>query len=884
MTMTKRHALRNLIVTIVTVVGLWLLMRYCLRLFWTEPYLNLKYDWGYSLFGWHNPWLGSVNAWNDWFTGSSIMVNTAWAVTVVIVVVANLTHLAATPFLALLLTTILVVASIGMAVLLHARGCRWWLAVVLGVMYAFAPMMWIRVMTGFVYYLLAAALAPWFIWLWTRAAAGTRVDGTWGIIPLLAVLISAQPQFAVMIGLVLVLDLITATKLYRRRGLKLALLTFVVLGIAHAPWLVLLFRGGAGAVSATNNLGGSLSTIESIPHSALRTLFGADHHITFNIIDQLLTHRGYALVSLGLVGLAVLAPLLARKHRTVTVMTIALAISWVMGLGPQVPTTQVFIWIYQHLPFNNIFREVYHWSWLITFSLITLAGLSLESIATRWRAIPALIIGVGLMAGWAAPWLRGDFYSYITALHLPAGYQAIALTSQQADTSPSRSLFLPSMGFLVFRDDKTPGAVNSDIYSFATNRSHLPFATSLLDFPTRAQEIRNATVMALRTQNAGPFAGYLHAVAVDTIFDRPTLKTKFTELFTLPASRHGLVNDWQDLRYAPLLNNTAGIKRVKNYEGVTQYQVNNPTPLISYASREILAGDDWKILAENGDAAVFFASDEPNRNDLPYMGDLDDRRAASLQDANILPYDAGRAVVPTDGWVGKSAVWWWDPALSTIKGPYLFTTSSTAIQKQVNLHRASYDVLAKYWVSRWAKDLTVKVGETNFTIQTADATDGSWRWERLGNITGDESSMTVGISGEGETGLAQLLIVDHGRLDSLKLTQVPLPPAQTVPTLVFAKKSPSLYSLELNSAEPQTVVARIGYDSGWRLHTKAGDLTPTLVDGYAMAFTVPATHETATLEFMPQRTYHALIIIAGFVTVLLLLAAAWLTGSQRRKP
>lgn len=881
--MPKRSSLlKQAILSLVAIIGLWLLMRYCLRLFWTEPYLNLKYDWGYSLFDWRNPWIGSVNAWNDWFLGSSVLVNTGWLVTVLMVVFVNVTGLAATPFLAVLLTALLCIAAVGMAVLLHARGCRWWLAVLFGILYALAPMMFIRVIIGFLYYLIAAALAPWFVWLWMRAVSSERVGAAWFIVPLLAVLISSQPQFVVMIAVVLVLDLVFAPHDYRRRGLWLGVTTVVVLGMVHLPWLATLFRGGAASVAATNDSGGSLSTILAIPHSALRTLFGADHHITFNLIDQLLTHREYALVSLGLVGLAVLAPVLVRKNRLVGVMITALVIAWVMGLGPQLPTGEVFVWVYQHLPFNNIFREVYHWSWLITFSLIVLAGLSLEAIATRLKGVPALIIAALLLFGWLTPWLPGDFYSYITPLELPTGYETIAIPEAEVNTVTNRSLFLPTMGFLIFRDDKNPGAANSDIYGFATNRSQLPFATSLLDFPTRAQEIRNATIMALRTSTAGDFAGYLRATAVDTIFDRPTLKTKFTELFTLPATRRALVNDWQDLRYAPLLQAANGINRVKSYDGVTQYEVERPSALIEYATKEIMAGDDWALLAENSDAAVFFASDTVDNMALRYVGDPADLRAAQLRETNILPYEKGNAVVPTDGWVSKGAVWWWDPALSTIKGSYLFTTSEQKIEQLVTLDQITYTILAKYWSSRWAEELTVTVGDESFVVPTVAAVDGAWRWQELGTVEGYGTAEDVAVGGSGEVGIAQLLIVPSEQLASTKPEVENSSSPKPALDLPFIKKSPSLYTLELNHDEQRTVIARIGYDSGWQLHTADGDIAPTLVDGYAMAFLVPPTQEIAVLEFMPQRTYYALIIGAVLVIGGLLLAAGWFALTKRR--
>lgn len=874
---------KRILITLLIGFGIWLLMHYCLRLFWSEPFLNLKYDWGYALFDWLNSWQGSLNSWNDWFLGGSIVVNSGWLVAVILVIFSNLTHLAITPVMAMLLTAILVAAAVGMAVLLRARGVRWWIAIALGVLYALAPMMWIRIVIGFVNYLLAAALAPWFVWLWERAVLAKKIQAEWLVALILAALISSQPQFVMMVGLLLTLDLIFAPKAYRQRGFKLAIATVAMLGVTHAPWLVLLFHDGVSAVSETSSLAGSLSTIQAIPHSALRTLFGADHHITYQVIDQLMTNRGYAAASIGLVGLALLSVVIVRRQRVVKGLIVALAIGWLMGLGPQVPTGQVFIWIYQHLPFNNIFREVYHWSWLITFALISLAGLSLEVIARYVRAVPALLITSLMVVFWVGPWLRGDFYSYITPLTLPAGYQSIAIPASEALNITNRSLFLPSMGFMVFRDDKTPGAVNSDIYSFSTNRSQPPFTTSLLDFPTRAQELRNATVMALRTSTAGNFKGYLDAMAVDTIFDRPTLKTKFTELFTLPKSRLEQVKDWQDLRYAPLLAKAAEITKTQVYDGVTEYQVNRPTSLISYAQEALLVGDDWRKLAANGAAAVYFASDAFDQLDLPYQGEVDDYLAAQLQDANITPYADGGSVLPADGWSSKGAVWWWDPALSTIKGSYLFTTSKQALTKTITLDQASYTVMVKYWASRWAKELIISIGGQPFTIPTTTTVDGEWRWQKLGPISGNRSDVTISITGSGETGIAQLLVVPNERLRSIRQPNLSGSEPVAVPDLKFTKQSPSRYLIELNNRQAATIIARIGYDLGWRLHTSAGDLKPALVNGYAMAFNVPPLQETATLEFMPQRTYITLIYLAAAVIVATIIGAGWLALSSRRK-
>jgi len=168
-------------------------------------------------------------------------------------------------------------------------------------------------------------------------------------------------------------------------------------------------------------------------------------------------------------------------------------------------------------------------------------------------------------------------------------------------------------------------------------------------------------------------------------------------------------------------------------------------------------------------------------------------------------------------------------------------------------------------------------------VQTADEGLGAWRWQTLGEFKGLNGKTDLVIRGAGETGVAQLLAVPTNALTAADTAPAPEPDTTADTLLQFTKLAPSKYQLQLNNDQSATIVVRIGYDAGWQLRTDEGVINPTLVNGYAMAFTVPPTHSTATLEFIPQRSYHWLSVVALAYILVLVSGAVVSTVSAKAK-
>ena len=357
----------------------------------------------------------------------------------------------------------------------------------------------------------------------------------------------------------------------------------------------------------------------------------------------------------------------------------------------------------------------------------------------------------------------------------------------------------------------------------------------------------------------------------------------------MPSQRQNEVRDWSNPAYGRLLGQTDGVSLTRRLEGVNEYSVTKASPLVTYATKNIVAADDWRLVANNSTAAVFFASDlgEQAWPSGQIMGEDNDLVASLLQPYNLVTKVPAGAVLPTDGFVRKSAVWWWTPALTTIKGGYIFTmNNSTAVT--VPITNGEYTVLAKYWSSRYAKEISVGLDQTKWSWPTVSDTAGDWVWREVGIYSSTAKKATLSINGQGEAGLAALLVVPNDQLSSAKNKVAAAKQEQTNTVATWAdpgvtKQNPSHYVVSLNNKQPATLVVRIGYDAGWRLYTSKGTLKPVMVDGYAMAFILPALNEQATLEFVPQRSYHALEVVAWLMVGILLLLAFKPTPGQPKK-
>lgn len=882
--------LRYVIVTAVFVAA-----AYCAtHSLWKPGVIGLKYDWGFGIFDWHFTWQNAIAAWQDTFLGSTVFINTAWLAGVAMVGFGLLTTISVTLFFKLFLAGIIVCAAFGMYTLLRSRNIRPWIAVVAALCYALAPVLFIRMIVGFMFYIWAYALAPWWWRLWIKAGdvSNRAWIGTALSAAALYAFITMQQQYVVMMMLLMVIDLlirkdatVSRRQQYWALGLTVAVTVFVQL-----PWLALAFRNGAAAAAATNVNGSSLALISSLPHSIWRTLIGADHHITFPIFDLLWANKWFVSGSFALTALAFYS--IRSKRRDAAIALAVLGLVLPLALGPQIPTSDLFAWLYHHVPFSNLFREVYHWAGLTTLVTVFAAAVALEWIAKSRRGVAVAMVASVWVLGSIMPFTEGSFYNYLTPHEIPATYEQLAVTPEQSATSTYRTLFLPSLGFVTLDSDKTPGAMNTDVLAVSTGRSQVPFASSTLDLTNSATGLRNAMLASLYRVPGTPSSatGYLQALGVNEVIARPHVVSNFLYLFQIPKSEEAIKQRWFRTDFSTLLSLQQDLQRESaNTPDIVSYTVRDATPVISLASHPVRGAADWSLLADPESDAVFYVEDMTAEqqvavSDLPYTGQRQDYAATQLADASIMSQlSVDAAPDPEHGWSRGAAVWWRRAALASAREPYIFTTTDQPVTGPV-LHAGVGELIAKVWEGAKSESITVTIDGEEKTISTARGDDGDWHWVTLGMWNLD-AARAITITGKGETGIAQLLWVDPDQWDAALAaapdTAASQPRSTTTDTFAFTKESPTKYSITGTLAAPKWMIVRLGYDNGWRLKVNDELLTPVPVDGYAMAYKLPAGSISGELSYPAETPYRIALIVVGLVWCGLVGASVWISWRAR---
>lgn len=848
----------------------------------TSPDLNLKYDWGFALFDWTKTGHDATTAWNDFFLGQAVGINAAWLPLLMISGFGILTAMPVLLTLKLLVVGTIVVGGVGMTGLLKNRGLALFPAVIGGIIYVISPLIFIRVVVGFIFYLIAIALAPWLVRAWFITVEQRRTVW-WGFfMPVLFVLISAQPQFAVMILAILLLDLISAPNInYFKRGFGLIVFMITSVALIELPWLSVVLRDGVAAATNINNLGSSYATIASLPHSLIRTLIGADHHITYQFFDLLLKSKWFIAGSFGVVLLAIMAPALAHRRREVRLFSLILALAWLLALGPAEPTGNIFHFIYTNIPFTNLFREVYHWSFLITFSLswLTAVTLHLWWSKTKQRSL-TVAVSVLLVIGLAAPYWQGGWSHFIGAASIPDSYRLLSATAENELNRTTRSLFLPPLGFIKFKDDQSPGATNADIYALSTNRSQIPAEASVLDLPSPSVSFRSALVMSLYAKD--PYvAGLMQAVAANNIFNRIDLESEFPDLFAIPRNQSWLAARWYNVDYAQLLSYQPQVVSVTTQPGVERFAVANTPPLIGLATNPVTAAYDWRALARANGGAVFYledltTADRVKVESLPYIGDPEDQLAANNQAANVLTrMSFNQSASVASGWVRPSGSWWVASSLAYTKEPYLYTQNGAVagpVTVLLSPKETESALSLKVWSGLAANTITVKYGQFEQVINTkSDAADGEWVWQKL-TLPPTNHAEVLTIEGDGATGLAQVLVWPSEPV-AVRQTEVAKPVETATDYLEFTKKSSSDYSIKANVATPRWLIFRMAYDRDWMFDNGRTRQRPVPVNGLGMAWPLPAGTTEGDLVFKPQVRYTGWQLVAlGYLLALIYFA------------
>ncbi|HPL01779.1 MAG TPA: hypothetical protein PLE96_02435 [bacterium] len=405
-------------------------------------------------------------------------------------------------------------------------------AFIAGVAYAFSPYIFIRTVVGFVYSLIAYACLPLFMHLFLNHEKKKIVDFIW--LGLLFSFIASQIQAVLLLTLLLFIIIFSQRSkiIYRVKELLLLLVSVIVVVL---PWVIYLLFIGGDVQTIDGGQVTTLNYIANLPHSLRNVLFLSDHIITR---DYFYSFAREPIVVVGFVVfyLVSLFSLFDKKNRP---LIFSLIISSLLilpfSIGPTGFFTGFYIFVFNHFPLIAVFRETYHFQFLLSFNIIALFAFGLSYIfknLSNKRPFFWLIkvIAASSIVIVIAPYLGFDYAGYFRLQEIPDEYrQADQFFQTNADYC-KKAYYPPSMGFVRFSSDPTAetSASNSDIIAWDFGLPRVTDAASVLSIAGDEMYQRNhLTSQFLEFSDNGEFAALAKEQGVDCVIVRDDLTSLY---------------------------------------------------------------------------------------------------------------------------------------------------------------------------------------------------------------------------------------------------------------------------------------------------------------------------------------------------------------------
>ena len=317
-------------------------------------------------------------------------------------------------------------------------------AFVAGILYIFSPIIFSRIIAGYIYYLLAYSLSPYILSTFLKGTEKENNNKYFVISGLLTSFAIIQIQFLPMIFIILLVFSLVNYKRIKKSIMGLAVVFSLVFLINLSPLVfseifytnrvnspfnpLQLLSSYHGIVSASN-LTKSLRLLGNDVHPYSYTRLSEDGFIPSWIfyLDFIIPIAGFS--SLFFV----------RNRHTISAAAIAVIGLFILkGLNP--PLSIVFKVIFTHGFY--IFRDVWHAAFLYGFSLSVLIAFSFQKILycnfkNYVKVIFSFLLVSLLIISNAYPLMSGNFSGYFQTYNLSADYRQIydhLLTNETQNT------------------------------------------------------------------------------------------------------------------------------------------------------------------------------------------------------------------------------------------------------------------------------------------------------------------------------------------------------------------------------------------------------------------------------------------------------------------
>ncbi len=647
------------------------------------------------------------------------------------------------------------------------------------IIYAFTPYIFIRTITGFSTSICAYAALPYLLH-WYFGDQKSKWIVKYLIIGFLFALVFSQAQAGILLTLVLVVDLIIS--IFRKQfwqRLKHFLLTMAALVFFHLPWII------SSIIYSNKNpvpSGGEVTTLKYIadlPHSLRNVLMLSDHQIARDFFYALSRERLFIL-GFGLFFLVMLCSAFNKRQRR---LVLAFGISSLLILpftvGPTGLFQPVFAWFFNHFPFFAIFRETYHFEFLLAVSWVLLfsfgADWLVESIprflSNKRIVIPAkagiqsllvlpllrdptsagdspassgnderrsgaclmfeiIISSLGLFI--IAPYLTFNFAGYLKLQTIPPEYSQ--LKSYLTSSPTCRKIYYPpDLGFIYFKNDASQDAANSDLLADNVGVSYLGFASSVLSTASPEMFYRNhLTSEFLEKIDDGSFTSLFQSGGLDCLVMRTDIDTKYDQVSGLWRDPDKAVREkWFQSDMLALARNKVGFEEVKHFgDKIFVFKV-SPKVQKSKSPEGISLGPP------DSELRTYLPIFSWASNDYDYR----------------------------EGWSRGRYTFWRKNLFAGLEQDFIYTThSGTVLTGKINA-RGDYELWVRYLNGGTPGEVDIKISTDNRQPTTdnrrAAKEPGEERfvWKDLGPVTLDDDRQVTITNISGENAVADLVLV-----------------------------------------------------------------------------------------------------------------------------
>jgi len=767
-----------------------------------------------------------------------------------------------------------------------------------GVFFMTSPVVFNRVVAGHILYLVGYALSPVVLLCFQRYVDRNRTLYL-VLTGLLIAIAFMQIQFTVMLTILILLHAVLVAKVKIKRLVKIFLFFVIFVSLLHAFWILPFHLTGSNVL---NQYGTSESAVENLKpwNTPIIDAFRMLGRNFFPYFSTALRGSGYepiwGISSIVLVLLA-FGSVLVSRNRFVSFLSILSIVVLMFTTSLSGPFGGVVLFAFSNFSVFNIFRELYHLTFLISFSYSVMLAFTIHSILSFKKLTFSKVVSVALLSIIILnnPIIYSGNFSNQVQQYKTNSEDIKVVNQYQQSNDCYRVLYLPMVH--PFKYDNLSYYGIDPLIKYSEKPTIGNYITS--EFLRRM-----AVTLYIPSKNVNPL---LDLLGVKYVFFRKNYQSMLPNYLNQGQYKIGnrsidIRSIWTNENLFNNINNQPNIKMINESENVIVFENINPLPYIYASVNPILIEGNidemMKVLeftSISGTKSILFLSQQSGPQQLSsipesiqtiplqltsitvcddiidwfsmygnvsFLADVHDKREgnASLQacgvsDANgnfRFMYDLPGTWDLNEG--TRLALW--------VKSNVTGWSFQRVIVRDVNGAARAWDF--SITTDQWT--------ELVLPLETYNYQDNGFNMSLIDRIE-------IGFEDGAKTNIDLAIKVDNIHLEVLKpkITSGLNDVVNYKATCTFTKENPTKYTVHVNASTPFFLIFSESYDAQWTAYLNGEEIKDHfMVNGYANAWYInkPGSYEII-LAFRPQ-----ILFTIGVVISLATLAISLLYISQ----